>query len=123
MSATLVNLTGFTPSVPEDEAGMNVETVTISATSKKIEVPNKSGNTRGTYYHDKRISYDISGETTGNISATIGGVLVVANVLAYSLGGISTGAIIAEEVSITRSREAMQKVSIKATQCEDQTVA
>ena len=120
MASTLVNLAGFTPGIAADEAGMNVESVTITANSKKIEVPGKNGNTRGTWYHDKKKTFEVSGETTGEIAATVGGPLVVGNDM--PLGGITTGSIICEEVSITKGREALQKVSIKAVQCEEQII-
>jgi hypothetical protein len=117
----MVNLTGFTGGITADEAGMNVESVKIKASSKKIEVPNKLGSTRGTRYHDKRKEITVSGETTAAPTAAIGAVLVVANDM--NLGGITTGAIIVDDVEVEMAREGMQKVTINATQCEAQTVA
>lgn len=115
----MVNLENFTGGINSEEAGMNVESIEIDATSKKIEVPNKSGSTRGTRYHDKRKEFTISGETTDEeIPGTIGGVLVVANDL--DIGGITTGSIICDGVNVKMGREEMQKVTLKATQCEMQ---
>jgi len=121
MASTLVDLSGFTPGVTEDESGINVEQVVITAlANKKVQVPGKNGNTRGTWYHDKGKNIEVTGETTGNISPTIGGVLVVANDHT-SLGGITSGGIYCEEITLTRNREALQKVSFKAAQLEDRT--
>lgn len=120
MASTLVNLAGFTPGIAADETGMNVESVTITANSKKIEVPGKNGNRRGTWYHDKKKTIEISGETTAAPAATIGGVFVCGNNM--NLGGITTGSVICEEVSISMGRESLQKVTIKCEQCEEQVV-
>jgi hypothetical protein len=120
MASTLVNLSGFSPGIANDETGINVEQVTITAlANKKVEVPNKAGNTRGTWYFDKGKSIEVAGEVTGNIDATIGGTLVVAN--DETLGGVSSGTIICEEITLTKNREQLEKVAFKAVQKEDQT--
>ena len=120
MANTLVNMTGMLPGIAQDETAMNVETVTIEATSKKVEIPNKSGNTFATWFFDKRKNIEISGEVTGTITATVGGILVFSN--DQALGGISTGEILVDSVTLTLNREQIGKISIKATQCEDQIV-
>lgn len=117
MAATLINADGIVMGIPNDEAGMNIEQVTINAAGKVIEIPNKSGNTRTVYIHDKKKEIELSGETTGAITVTIGGSLVFNN--DEDLGGIVAGMIVVKELSLTLGRESAKKLSIKATQYED----
>ena len=61
MAATFVDLNGYAFGITSNETGMNVESVSHKATSKKIEVPNKDGDTTGLVYHDPKVEISISG--------------------------------------------------------------
>jgi hypothetical protein len=100
---------------------MNVESVSHKASSKKIEVVNKDGETTGVVYHDPKVEISLSGETTGTISTGVGATLTVANLL--SLGGVTSGAVLLDEITIEDGREALRKVSITATRYPQVTAA
>jgi hypothetical protein len=121
MAATLVDLSGYTFGITSNETGMNVESVSHKASSKKIEVVNKDGETTGLVYHDPKVEISLSGETTATIATAVGATLTVANLL--SLGGVSSGAVLLDEITIEEGREALRKVSITATRYPQVTAA
>lgn len=121
MAATLVDLSGFNFGITATETGINVESVSHKASSKKIEVVNKDGETTGIVYHDPKVEISLSGETTATIATAVGAVLTVANLL--SLGGVTSGAVLLDEISVEEGREALRKVSLTATRYPQVTAA
>lgn len=120
MAATLVDLSGYTFGITSDETGLNIESVSHKAITKKIEVVDKDGKTTGCVYHDPKVEISLSGETTATISTAVGAVLTVANLI--SLGGVTSGSVLLDEISIEEGRESLRKVSMTATRYPNITV-
>lgn len=116
MSPVLVNLTGFTFGNPQDESGINLDTLTRKFQAKKIRVPDKQGSARGKVYYDFNIDVTLNGESIGNsglMAATIGAVLTLANTI-FGFG-ITTGGVYLDEATLTDNREKLQMLDIRAS--------
>jgi len=109
MAATLVDLDGFTWAVGADQTGLNLEAFEQKAMGKQTEVPDRLGETRGVVFYDNHIEGSFSGETNAAPTGEIGDTIVLANLVA--LGGVSSGAILLYELTLTLGREALRKLS------------
>lgn len=114
MAATLVDLTGFTFGIGSEESGINVESISIKASSKTIDVPNKGGETTGRVFYDAMKEITVAGETTASFTTAIGATVTVANIVA--LGGVSTGGVYLEDVTLELKRDGLQRVTYTAKQ-------
>jgi hypothetical protein len=113
---TLIDLTNFVWAITLDETGINIEKITQTYNSKKIEVPNKQGETRGLVYYDQTQKISVSGEidgATGLPAVTFATAVTVAN--QTDAAGITTGKTWLDELTLDYSREGLQKLSVTAT--------
>jgi hypothetical protein len=119
-SITLVNLTGYSLGVATAEVGINVQKVSIKASGERIEVKDNIGHITGFVAHANKQEYNIEGfvtGATGAIAAALGSIITVANVI--SLGGITAGACILDDITIDDETGTLQKLTYKATRYPD----
>ncbi len=116
MNPVLVNLSGFTFGNPQDESGINLDTLTRKYQAKKIRVPDKLGSARGKVYYDFNIDVTLNGESIGNsglMATTIGVVLTIANTV-FGFG-INSGGVYLDEATLTQNRDKLQVLDIRAS--------
>jgi hypothetical protein len=119
-SITLTNLAGYSLGVPNDEAGVNIQKITVKAMGEKVEVKDKLGHLIGRMDHGLKQEYSVEGYvsgTQGAMSAQIGAILVLASIV--SLGGITSGACILDDVDITYETGTLAKATYKLTRYPD----
>jgi hypothetical protein len=119
-SITLTNLAGYSLGVPNEEAGIQIQKITVRAMGEKVEVKDKMGKLIGRMDHGLKQEYSCEGYvagTTGPMGAQIGAILTLASIV--SLGGISTGACILDDVDITYESGTLAKATYKLTRYPD----
>src|SRR6266478_674791 len=119
-SITLTNLTGYALGVATAEVGINIQKVSIKASSERIEVKDNIGHIVGFVAHALKQEYTVEGfvtGATGAIATAIGAILTVANVI--SLGGVTAGACILDDVTINDETGQLSKLNWKATRYPD----
>lgn len=113
--ATLLGATSGVSFGLSAESGILVKDVSIKAMSDKQEVKNASGDICLIAYSNLRNSISISGTvagTTGVAAAAIGTLLTMAN-QSY-VGGVTTGHVAVNSVSITKAVDKLAEISIEA---------
>lgn len=110
----IVNLDGFDPGIGADEVGLNIESFEQKTVQSNNEVPNRIGNTRGVWFYNIHQEVTWSGETTADPTYEIGDIVPLANLI--SLGGVTEGAIILYDLTISLGRTALRKLSCMAKQ-------
>ena len=119
-SITLTNLANYSLGIASDETAINVQKVNVKASGAKIMVKDKIGHEIGRVDHEIHQEYSIEGfvsGTTGVFADQIGLIITVANVM--TLGGISAGACILDDVGVDYESGALAKVNYKATRYPD----
>jgi len=100
------------------DAGILVQTVGSKTSIEKNEVRNHEGEFVAIAFYNPTKTFSISGVMTG----TTGGIATatVANVIASnnfnSLGGVSVGLILVDDVDISKGNTEWNKISVNATQ-------
>ena len=100
------------------DAGILVQTVGSKTSIEKNEVRNHEGEFVAIAFYNPTKTFSISGVMTG----TTGGIATatVANVIASnnfnSLGGVSVGLILVDDVDISKGNTEWNKITVNATQ-------
>jgi hypothetical protein len=124
----LTNLDGFAMGCAVPEVGINIQKVSVKTAIQTIEVKDNIGRIVGTAAHSLKQEYSIdgfiasgsgSGEPTytGVMLADVGGLITIANVV--SLGGVTTGACILDDLTADYETGALNKVSLKVSRYPD----
>ena len=120
-SITLTNLAGYSLGVPNEEAGIQIQKITVRAMGEKIEVKDKMGKLIGRMDHGLKQEYSCEGyvasTSTGAMGAQIGAILTLASIV--SLGGISSGACILDDIDVTYETGTLAKATYKLTRYPD----
>jgi hypothetical protein len=120
-SITLTNLAGYSLGVPNEEAGIQIQKITVRAMGEKVEVKDKMGKLIGRMDHGLKQEYSCEGyvasTSTGAMGAQIGAILVLASIV--SLGGISSGACILDDIDVTYETGTLAKATYKLTRYPD----
>ena len=114
--ATLLGSTTGVAFGASAETGILLSAVSIAAQSDKSEVRNASGDVALVAYYNNRAEISISGTiagTTGVAAAAIGAALTVANI--ESCGGVTTGTVAVNSVSLSKGPSKFKEISISAT--------
>lgn len=104
--------------VPEDEAGIIIESIDFSYKSDKLAYADLSGNTAGLNYFDDIIEITVNGliPKTTPFDDTIICEWTLANDIPNHLpGGVSGGVLVLETVDINMNVKDFQKISLKGT--------
>jgi hypothetical protein len=120
-SITLTNLAGYSLGVPNEEAGIQIQKITVRAMGEKVEVKDKMGKLIGRMDHGLKQEYSCEGyvasTSTGAMGAQIGAILTLASIV--SLGGISSGACILDDIDVTYETGTLAKATYKLTRYPD----
>ena len=117
MSVTIKGTAGVCWGLTAD-AGILVQTVGSKTSIEKNEVRNHEGEFVAIAFYNPTKTFSISGVMTG----TTGGIATatVANVIASnnfnSLGGVSAGLILVDDVDISKGNTEWNKITVNATQ-------
>jgi hypothetical protein len=120
-SITLTNLAGYSLGVPNEEAGIQIQKITVKAMGEKVEVKDKMGKLIGRMDHGLKQEYSCEGyvasASTGAMGAQIGAILTLASIV--SLGGISSGACILDDIDVAYETGTLAKATYKLTRYPD----
>lgn len=119
MASTVIGSTSATFGL-SDEGGIIVNSFSKTAQSSKAEVMNADGDIEAVAYYGKTATISVSGVVnggTGIAAAEIGATLTVAN--ETGVGGISSGSIYVDSVSLEGSNDGFQSITVEATQYPD----
>lgn len=119
-SITLTNLANYSLGVGNDETSINIQKLSVKASGDKIEVKDKIGHIIGRVDYAIRQEYTVEGMvegSTGALAANIGAILTVAGVM--TLGGISAGACIMEDITVDYETGQLAKVNYKLMRYPD----
>ena len=120
-SITLTNLAGYSSGVPNEEIGIQIQKISVKAMGEKVEVKDKLGKIIGRMDHGLKQEYSCEGyiasTTVGPFATLIGGILTLASIV--SLGGISSGACILDDVDVTYETGTLAKATYKLTRYPD----
>jgi hypothetical protein len=117
MAVTIKGTTGVSWGLTAD-VGILVQTVGSKVSIEKNEVRNHEGEFVAIAFYNPTKTFSISGVMTG----TTGGVATatVANVIASNnfntLGGVSVGLILVDDVDIAKGNTEWNKITVNATQ-------
>jgi hypothetical protein len=115
MAATLLGSSTGTTFGCTAETGILINSFSINTSTDKTEVKDETGNVKLIAFTNPKAAISVSGTvagTTGVMAATVGTSLTLANTEA--VGGVSTGLVIVESVSVTKKPDGFKDVSISA---------
>jgi hypothetical protein len=115
MAATLLGSSTGTTFGCTAETGILINSFSIATSTDKTEVKDENGNVKLIAFTNPKAAISVSGTvagTTGVMAATVGTSLTLANTEA--VGGVSTGLVIVESVSVTKKPDGFKDVSISA---------
>jgi len=115
MAATLLGSSTGTTFGCTAETGILIHSFSINTSTDKTEVKDENGNVKLIAFTNPKAAISVSGTvagTTGVMAATVGTSLTLANTEA--VGGVSTGLVIVESVSVTKKPDGFKEVSISA---------
>lgn len=96
------------------ESGLLIKSFSANAQADKVEVKDYKGDVTLIAYHNQRVSGSVAGTMVGTSSgvaaSVIGNTLTLTNIL--SVGGVSTGTICVDSVSITKNPDNFQEISV-----------
>lgn len=98
------------------ETGILINSFSINSTSDKAEVRGENGDVKLVSYYNHRAAITVAGTvagTTGVTAATIGAALTLTNL--ESVGGVATGAVLVDSVTINKRPEGFEDISVSAT--------
>lgn len=111
MPATIIG-SGITSAgfgIPNNQAGMVVQSSSAAASSDAVELKNKDGDITAVCFRNKKTTHTVEGAFT-TFSASIGATIAVANGSAFGL----TGAAYVTEITRTRSADNFEQASFTA---------
>jgi hypothetical protein len=98
------------------ETGILINSFSINATSDKAEVRDADGDVVLVSYYNERAEVSVAGTvagTTGVTAAVVGAALTLANI--ESVGGVSTGVVAVNSVSVSKKPDGFKDINISAT--------
>lgn len=114
--ATLLGTTTGVAFGATSETGILINSFSINSQSDKQEVRNASGDVVLVSYYNTRAEISVAGTvagTTGVAAAAVGAALTLANM--ESCGGVTTGTVCVNSVTLTKKPDGFKELSISAT--------
>ena len=115
MASLLGSTTGVTFGASA-ETGILIDSFSLTATQNKTEVMNEIGEVVLVAYSGAKVTGTISGTiagTSGVAAAQVGAALTLANI--ESVGGVTTGRVLVDGVTVTKTMNDFKKISIPFT--------
>ena len=115
MPATLLGSSTGTSFGCAAETGILISSFSIATSTDKQEVKDENGQVKLVAYYNPKASISVSGVvagTSGVAAAAVGTALTLANI--ESVGGVSTGSVLVESVTVNKRQDGFKDISISA---------
>lgn len=115
MSATLIGSSTGTSFGCTAETGILITSFSIATKTDKQEVKDENGAVKLVAYYNPMSTISVAGViagSTGVAAAAVAAAITLANI--ESVGGVSTGSVIVESVTVSKKPDGFKDISISA---------